>query len=146
MTLTELQEQVKKDLKIEGDQLDHEALRTPDIHHTYSKMLMIERLALKKLKREYDQVYLTRWEYYRKKADPEVYEKEPLLKKIMDSDVKLYLAADGALQEVQGKIEAKEELIDFLKRALDQVSQRTWLVKNAIDYYKFLNGGVPDRG
>lgn len=140
MTLTELQDQVKQDLKIQGDQLDFEARRTPDIHHTYNKMLMAERMALKKLERKWDALYLKQWEYYRKKADPEVYEEKPLLKKIMDSDVKLYLAADPELQELRGKIEAKEELIDFLKRTLDQIMQRTWLVKNALDYYKYTNG------
>lgn len=105
-------------------------------------MLRRERDALKKLEREWDVLYLQQWEYYRKKADPEVYEKKPLLKKIMDTDVKLYLAADPDLQELRGKIESKEEVIDFLKRTLDQVAQRTWLIRNAIEYYKFVNGGA----
>lgn len=142
MTLSELQDQVKQDLKLSGDQLNHDAVITPDIHHTYSCMLRRERDALKKLEREWDVLYLQQWEYYRKKADPEVYEKKPLLKKIMDTDVKLYLAADPDLQELRGKIESKEEVIDFLKRTLDQVAQRTWLIRNAIEYYKFVNGGA----
>ena len=138
MTLSELQEQVKKDLKIQSDELTFEAVRTPDIHHIYNKMLMTERLALKKMEREWDILYLKQWEYYRKKADPEVYEKKPLLKKIMDSDVKLYLTADEDLQNLRAHMESKEELIDFLKRTMDQVAQRTWLIKNAIDYMKYL--------
>ena len=77
-------EQIKKDLHIEHDELNYEAIRTPAIHHTYNKMLMGERLALKKLEREWDVLYLSRWEYYRKKSDPEVYEKKPLLKNTTD--------------------------------------------------------------
>jgi hypothetical protein len=138
MTLKELQEQIKKDLHIEHDELNYEAIRTPAIHHTYNKMLMGERLALKKLEREWDVLYLSRWEYYRKKSDPEVYEKKPLLKKIMDSDVKLYLAADEELQELRTQMDAKEELIDLLKRTMDQIAQRTWLIKNVVDYLKYL--------
>jgi len=138
MTLKELQDQIKTDLHIEHDELNYEAIKTPQIHHKYNKMLMSERLALKKLEREWDKLYLSRWEYYRKKADPEVYEKKPLLKKIMDTDVKLYLAADEELQELRAKIDAKEELIDLLKRTMDQIAQRTWLIRNAVDYLKYM--------
>lgn len=139
MTLTELQDQVKEDLKLSADQLAHDAIITPDIHNKYNRMLMREKMALKKLERKYNVLYLQQWEYYRKKADPEVYEQKPLLKKIMDSDVKLYLAADEKLQELQAEIDAKEELVEFLKRVMEQINQRTWLIKNAIEYYKFTN-------
>lgn len=139
MTLTELQDQVTTDLKLSGDQLAHDAIVTPDIHNKYNRMLMRERQALKKLERKWDVVYLERWEYYRKKADPDVYTEKPLLKKIMDSDVKLYLAADEDLQNLRAEMDAKEELIDFLKRVMEQINQRTWLIRNAIEYYKFTN-------
>jgi len=138
MTLTELQDQVKKDLKLQPDELTYESVRTPEVHHTYNKMLMTERLALKKLERNWDTLYLEKWEYYRKKSDPEVYQKKPLLKKILDTDVKLYLTADEDLQALRAQIESKEELIDFLKRTMDQVNQRTWLIRNAIEYLKYL--------
>lgn len=140
MTLTELQEDVKKDLKIQGDELTFEAVRTPEIHNKYNRMLMSERLALKKLEREWDRTHLAQWEYYRKKADPAVYEEKPLLKKIMDADVKHYIAADPELQELRVRMDSKEELIDFLKRTMDQIAQRTWLIRNAIENYKYLNG------
>lgn len=139
MTLTELQDQVKEDLKLSADQLSHDAIITPDIHNKYNRMLMRESMALKKLERKYQVVYLQRWEYYKKKADPEVYAEKPLLKKIMDSDVKLYIAADEEIQELQAEIDAKEELVDFLKRVMDQINQRNWLIGRAIEYYKFTN-------
>jgi hypothetical protein len=56
----------------------------------------------------------------------------------MDSDVKLYLAADTELQELRTQMDAKEELIDLLKRTMDQIAQRTWLIRNAVDYLKYL--------
>ena len=101
-------------------------------------MLMLERLALKKLERDWDKLYLERWEYFRKKAPDEVYIKKPLLKRIADTDVKLYLAADEDLQKLRTQIESKEELIDLLKRTMDQIGQRTWLMKNVTDYLKYL--------
>lgn len=142
MTLTELKEQVTKDLKIEADQLDFEARRTPDIHNIYSKMLMHERILLKELEREMRSLKFEKWEYYTKKASPEKYLEKPLLKKVLTTDVKIYLEGDSEILELQAKIDKKEEMVDFLKRVLDQVSQRTWLIRNAIDYLKFQNGGT----
>jgi hypothetical protein len=138
MTLSELQDQVKKDLKIQADELTFESVRTPDLHNTYNKLIMSEKLALKKLERQWDVLYLQQWEYYRKKSDPEVYQEKPLLKKVMDTDVKLYLAADPDLQNLRSQIESKEELISFLKSVMDQIAQRNWLIRNAIEYLKYL--------
>jgi uncharacterized HAD superfamily protein len=140
MTLLELQEQVKKDLKIDGSELTLAAIKTPDLHNRYNKMLFSEKLALKKLERQFSILYLERWEYYRKKAPDEIYEKKPLLKKIMDSDVKLYLNADDEIQALQAQIDGKEELIDFLKRVMDNVVMRQWLIKAANDNNKYLSG------
>jgi hypothetical protein len=140
MTLTELQDQVRADLKLDSSELVYESVRTPDIFHKYNKIVMTEKLALKKLERQWDILYLQQWEYYRKKSPEEVYEKKPLLKKIMDSDVKLYLASDPELQELRAQIESKEELVDFLKRTLEQIASRQWNIRNAIEYLKYLGG------
>lgn len=140
MTLTELQDQIGVDLKINPTELVFESVRTPEVFHKYNKLYMTEKLALKKLIREYDAAYLTQWEYYRKKAGPVVYEKKPLLKKIMDTDVKLYLTGDPVLQEFQLKIDLKEELVEFLKRTIDQISGRQWQIRNSIEYLKYLGG------
>lgn len=143
MTIEDFREEVKKDLKLHHDSLNYDAVFTPDIHHKYSKALMVERLAYKKLKREYDVKYLEVWEYYKKRAPEKVYKEKPLLKKIMDTDVKYYISADRDLQEIQSKLDTKEELIEFLKRTLEQINNRQWLIKSAIDYLKFTNGGSP---
>jgi hypothetical protein len=145
MTLSELKEQIQEDLKLHADRLNYDAIATPDIHNKYNNLYRRERVALKELQREWDVLYLQQWEYYRKKADPEVYEKKPLLKKIIDTDAKYYLAADPILQEQRAKIEAKEELLDYIKRALDQISQRTWLIRNYTEYLKFQNGDSPNK-
>lgn len=140
MTLLELQEQIKHDLKLNGSELFEESLRTPDLHNKYSKILMVEKMALKKLEREMNVLHLERWEYYRKKSNPQVYEEKPLLKKILDTDVKHYLAADSEILTLQAKIDAKEELVEFLKRTMDQIMQRNWNIRNAIEFYKFTTG------
>ena len=58
-------------------------------------------MAFKKLEREYDTLYLQQWEYYRKKAPESAYIAKPLLKKILDSDIKIYLAADPEMGRVR---------------------------------------------
>jgi hypothetical protein len=31
-------------------------------------------------------------------------------------------------------------LIEFLKRVMDQISQRQWIIRNALENYKYYNG------
>lgn len=145
MTLQELQLKIKADLRIDPDNLVWESVRSPDVHWDYSKILMTEELALKKLNREYKSTYLRMWEYYRKKADPEIYVTQPLLKKIMDVDAKMYILADDVIQELQAKIDAKEELVAYIKRTVDQINQRQWHIKNANDHLNYLAGGKTAR-
>jgi hypothetical protein len=138
MNLKELQDKIKIDLKIQSDELVYESVRTPDLHNEYSKIYMSEKMAFKKLEREYDILYLQQWEYYRKKAPESSYVAKPLLKKILDSDIKIYLAADPEMQELRAQIDSKEEIVDLLKRALDQISNRQWIIRNSIEYLKYL--------
>lgn len=142
MKLSELQEQIKTDLRIDPDDLAIESARTPDIHWSYSKMLMTEKLALKKLQADMKELNFAKWEYFTKKADPEVYKDKPLLKKIMSTDVKQYICVDREVLDLQARIDGKEELIDYIARTLDQVSGRQWIIKNIIEHRKFLAGGL----
>jgi hypothetical protein len=140
MTLKELQDELKQDMKLDSSDLSSESLRTPDLHNKYNRSLFQEKLALKKLKREWDVLFKDRWEYYSKKADSEVYEKKPLLKKILPNDLKIYIAADSEMQNLKARIELKEELVEFLERAMDAIMQRNWIIRNSMEFLKFTNG------
>ncbi len=90
MTFNELQDDVNKELKISGDQLTLEAIRTPDIFNKFNKMLFFEKKVFKTTGTIVG-YFISETMGILSQKGPEVYEKKPLLKKIMDTDVKLYL-------------------------------------------------------
>ena len=87
----------------------------------------------------YDRVHLT--EYFSGKSDPEVYIDNPFPKKIRDKEtMQKYLDADTKLSEVSLKIEYYEVMLRFIEEILKQITNRTYQIKNSIDFMRFSSG------
>ena len=76
MTLTEIQDKVKKDLKINDMELDIESLRIPSLHSKYLQLLTEHSLLLKKTQGEFAVLKRIKWIYYTGKAPEEVYKEK----------------------------------------------------------------------
>ena len=82
-----------------------------------------------------------RYEYFSGKADPDVYIDNPFPKKIRDKDtMQKYLDADEKLSEASMKIEYYDVMINYLDSILKQISNRTYQIKNSIEWHKFQAG------
>ena len=82
-----------------------------------------------------------RFEYYTGKADPEVYVENPFPKKIRDKDtLQKYLDADEKLSNVCLKIDYYETMLNYLESILKVIQNRTYQIKNAIEFVKFQAG------
>ena len=82
-----------------------------------------------------------RYEYYSGKADPEVYIENPFPKKIRDKDTMTkYMDADEKLSESSLKIDYYETMLSYLESILKQINNRTYQIKNAIEWQKFIAG------
>ena len=82
-----------------------------------------------------------RYEYYSGKADPDVYQKDPFPKKVRDKDaMNKYLDADQKLSTISMKIEYYEVMINYVDSILKQISNRTYQIKNSIEFLKFQSG------
>ncbi len=142
MTLEDLHSTAEADLKINRDDLSHASIITPNIFSKYNRILSIERLKLKKATSEFKTSFLNRWEFYRGKAEDSEYTKEQWFKKVLASDVDIYLDGDAVLSELKRKIDYQEEIVDALNRIIKQIGQRDWQIRNAIEFLKFTNGSV----
>ena len=142
MTLEELQELADKDLKINDTELDLESLKTPQLHNKYLKELTKFKLLLTKADSDYRVLKRIKWEYYTGKADPKVYAEQPFDLKILKTDIDKYLEADDDLIRAISKVKYLEAVVDFLDRTLRQITNRTFTIKNAIDWRKFTSGAV----
>ena len=142
MTLEELQESANRDLKIDDTDLGTESINIPILHNKYLQHFNKFSLLLKKA--EYEQKVLRRqkWEYYTGKSDPSVYKEKPFDLKILKSDVHIYMDSDEDLQRADQKAAYLNQVVKYLEQVLRSINNRTFLIKNAIEWKKFTSGAI----
>ena len=142
MNLEEIQELVDKDLKINDSELDLESIKTPQIHNKYMKLLTKFKLMMSRNESEFHIIKKQKWEYYTGKADPSVYAENPFNLKILRQDVDKYIDSDEDIIKLKQKSDYLNTVVDFLDRTVRQISNRTFTIKNAIDWKKFTSGAI----
>ena len=131
----------EKDSQIDADNLHTESLKVPALHAKYHEMFNNFLLLRKKAEQQRKNIRHERYEYYSGKADPEVYIDNPFGKKIRDKDTMTkYLDADEKLKEINLKIDYYETLLNYIESILKQITTRTYQIKNAIEWQKFIAG------
>ena len=142
MTLEELQSQADKDLVIDDTELDTESLRTPILHNKYLQYYNKFNLLLKKSQWEERTLQREKWEYYTGKSDPSVYKEKPFDLKVLKNDVHIYINADEDIQKVQAKIVYQEAIVNYLEQILRMINNRSFTIKNAIEWRRFTSGAL----
>tara|TARA_B100000214_G_scaffold360927_1_gene323804 strand:- start:1027 stop:1455 length:429 start_codon:yes stop_codon:yes gene_type:complete len=142
MTLEELQEIADKDLKINDSELDLESIKTPQIHNKYMKHLTKFKLMLSKADAEFNCIKKEKWEYYTGKAPATVYAEKPFNLKLLRQDLDKYIDSDEAVIQAKQKVDYLQTVVEFLDRTIKQISNRTFTIKNAIDWKKFTSGAI----
>jgi hypothetical protein len=142
MDLEQLQLEADKDLKINDTELDLESLKTPQLHNKYMKHYTKFKLLLTRTEDELRTIKRDKWEYYTGKADPSVYQAKPFDLKIMRTDIDKYLEADVDIQKLSQKVAYLITVVDFLDKTLRVIVNRTYTIKNAIEWRRFTSGAV----
>ncbi|OUX33340.1 MAG: hypothetical protein CBE28_00595 [Pelagibacteraceae bacterium TMED268] len=142
MTLDELQAEADKDLVIDDTELDTESLRTPILHNKYLQYYNKFNLLLKKSQWEERTLQREKWEYYTGKSDPEVYKEKPFDLKVLKNDVPIYINADEDIQKIQAKIIYQEAIVNYLEQILRMINNRSFTIKNAIEWRRFTSGAL----
>ena len=139
--LETLQSMWANDSKIDPDNLHTESLNIPVLHSKYYDIYNNLMLLRKKAEQQRKNIRHERYEYFSGKADPEVYIDNPFPKKIRDKEtMQKYLDADTKLSGISLKIEYYDVMLRFIEEILKMVSQRTYHIKNAIEYMRFTSG------
>ena len=139
--LPTIQQMWEKDSKIDIDNLHTESLNIPVLHSKYYDIYNNLMLLRKKAEQQKKNTRHERYEYYSGKADPDVYIKDPFPKKIRDKDtMQKYLDADEKLSGVSLKIDYYETMLQYLENILKQITNRTYQIKNAIEFMRFTAG------
>ena len=139
--LDKVQEMWVKDSKIDMDNLHTESTNIPSLHAKYYDLYNNLMLLRKKAEQQKRNIRHERYEYYSGKADPDVYVESPFPKKIRDKETMAkYLDADEKLSGVSLKCDYYDVMIKFLEDILKMISQRTYHVKNAVEFMRFQSG------
>ena len=139
--LESIQEMWKKDSQINMDNLHDESIKVPALHAKYFEIYNTVILLKKKAEQTRKNVRHERYEYFTGKADPEVYVESPFPKKVRDKDtLQKYLDADDKLSQISLKVEYYDVTLNYLESILKVIQNRTYQIKNAIDFLKFQAG------
>ena len=141
MNLDKIQEMWQKDSVIAPDNLHDESLKIPQLHSKYYTVYNTITLLREKARTNYNTIRLERYNYYTGKAEPEVYVEEPFPYKVREKDaIQRYMDADEKLIKVDLKIRYYDATLKFLEEIIKNVSNRTFQIKNAIEWNRFQAG------
>ena len=141
INLDKIQSMWQEDCKIDIDNMHEESIKVPQLHSKYHEILNKLILLRNKPQKIQKSVRHERYEYYSGKADPEVYEREPFPKKVRDKDALIrYMDADDRVSDANLKVEYYDVMINYTESILKQISNRTYQIKNSIEWHKFQAG------
>jgi hypothetical protein len=141
INLDKIQSMWQEDCKIDIDNMHEESIKVPQLHSKYHEILNNLILLRTKAQKIQKSVRHERYEYYSGKADPDVYEREPFPKKVRDKDALIrYMDADDRVSDANLKVEYYDVMINYTESILKQISNRTYQIKNSIEWHKFQAG------
>ena len=131
----------QNDSVIDPDNLHDESLKIPQLHSKYYTVYNTIVLLREKALDQYKRIKLERYNYYTGKAPAEAYIEEPFPYKVREKDaIQRHLEADDKMNKVDMKIKYYDIMLKFLEEVIRAVSNRTYQIKNAIEWNKFQAG------
>ena len=141
MDLEKIQSMWEKDSQMDPDNLHQESLKIPTLHSKYHTLYNTIQLLRENSKTKYNKVRLDRYNYYSGKAPAEVYAEEPFPYKVREKDaIQRHLDADERLMEADLKIKYYDITLKYLEDIIKSINNRTYQIKNAIDWHNFQVG------
>jgi hypothetical protein len=143
MKFEEIQYQWTIDCEMDETELSKESIKIPQLHNKYLIFFHDERLRLRTMKFENSKLLKLKREYYSGRMDAEEMEAldwEPFQFKLLKADIQEYIDADEDIIELKKKLTLQEEKTDYLESIVKSLSNRGYLIKNAIDWKRFTEG------
>jgi hypothetical protein len=141
LDLDVIQRMWEQDSKIDPDNLHIESLNIPILHSKYFEIHNTILLLKKKAEQQKKNIRHQKYEYFTGKADPDVYLENPFPKKVRDKEtLQGYLDSDEKLSQASLKVDYYETMLIYVDSILKMISNRTYQIKNAIEFMRFTAG------
>ena len=134
MNLETLNDMWEKDSQLNDEKLDHDSLEIPKLHAKYLRLYNNFNTLKDQAELDVKRTYRQRWEYYTGKAD------KPFPLKLIKTDVPIYLEADEVYSKSVLKLKYYNQMVEALKAIMQAINNRSFYIKNAIEFAKFLKG------
>jgi len=141
MNLENLQDMWRSDSKLDEDLHDNDSLAIPQLHMKYMEFHNKYSLMKKERDIEMKRLIKEKWLYYKGKAPSSVYKEMPFdLKLTTKEEISMFIEADEDIAKLKYKIEYIDQVLFFLDSVLRMINNRTYHIKNAIEWKKFQSG------
>ena len=143
MHIDTIKQMVEAELKIDGTELGDESLRIPVLHGKFLNIFHDESLVLRKLEADWRTLRKQKWEYYNGKLSQDELKAlgwEPFAHRVLRQDMDIYMDADPDISRLASKIDLQKAKVDYLDSVLKAINNRQWMIRNAIEWKKFLSG------
>ena len=141
MNLENLQDMWRSDSKLDEDLHDNDSLAIPQLHMKYMEFHNKYSLMKKERDIEMKRLIKEKWLYYKGKAPSSVYKEMPFdLKLTTKEEISMFIEADEVIAKLKYKIEYIDQVLFFLDSVLRMINNRTYHIKNAIEWKKFQSG------
>jgi len=141
MNLENLQDMWRSDSKLDEDLHDNDSLAIPQLHMKYMEFHNKYSLMKKERDIEMKRLIKEKWLYYKGKAPSSIYKEMPFdLKLTTKEEISMFIEADEDIGKLKYKIEYIDQVLFFLDGVLRMINNRTYHIKNAIEWKKFQSG------
>jgi len=134
-----------EDCKIDETNLSHESTNIPILHSKYISMYTNAKLARLRIYEKRKEIKRKLTEYYsgdlNNPEDIKEIGREPFNKKLLNTQVQTYVDSDDEMININLKIGYQDELIKLLEDIVKTIHTRNFIIKNSLDYQRFMNGG-----
>ena len=137
-----LKEQWTKD-SVQSSDYHRESMKIPQLHSKYLNYFFDEKKDLTRMSKSLAKMRRIRFEYYTGTIEPGMLDKfswEPFLRKILKTEVQMYLDSDEVLSTMEVELQEQKDKIHFIEEVLKQIAQRNFQIKEAVSWQKFVSG------
>lgn len=143
-SIDKITEEWEKDSKIDFTNLDMESLKVPELHSKYYKMYLYFMNYKKELKKKHYKLLSDKTNWYlgimdSKELIARKWNPYPMPVKNNKTVLDGLLDKDKDLIEESMIVSQYDDITDYIKSILDCISKRSFQIKNAIDWRKFIN-------
>jgi hypothetical protein len=143
MKFEEIQKLWSSDCAIDETELSQEAVKIPQLHNKYLILYSNEKLKFKDMSFIFTSLRRRKRDYYSGRMTEEELEAvdwEPFQFKLLKVDIQEYIDSDENVIESKKLLAVQEEKVNYLEAIVRSLTNRGYLIKNAIDWKRFTAG------